>query len=695
MKKLVSLILIATFILVSGCATQKQNFLGVQEAPKKTAPKPSNPSIGSTQDAAAKIVTAKKEDDKTPKVLKSYTEDLNYTKAIEDFKDALKETPDAADLNYYTAESYRKLGNPKASIPYYAKALEVGFDNEELQLNYALALKADEQYDKAKEVLEDYVDEASIEIYRERAQKEIDNLDKLDVIGLDVRNVDLTPLDAINTEQAEYSPFFFNNTLFFASTREPETFERYDVPYSDLYQVAVDGLVPDAATLGPIPGAFNQPEINEGSIAFSPDGNTVVFAKGNANEKKGRRSVDLYISTKKNGKWSTPSSMPINSPQHWDTSPAFNQEGNTIYFASDRPGGFGGSDIYRATLNDRGRWGGVTNMGDAVNTAGDEVFPYVAPDKKLYFASDGHAGFGMLDLFSAENKGGDVTVRNMGPSFNSAADDFGLIYSDFPFEGFYTSNRAGGKGGDDLYSFVDNTSDLKQITYLLRGTTYKRNDDSTQTILGKVRVKLLDVNDQVIDDVLSSRGGSYNFPIDPEKDYTLIGEADDFFTARKIFSTMGQGIPQEELIERFTEKTFSEDLTLDPIVLDATIVLENIYYDLDKFDIRSDAAVELDKVVALLQDNPAIIQIELSSHTDSRGLDDANMLLSENRAKAAVDYIVSKGIARSRMVAKGYGETRLINGCDNNTECDDSLHQQNRRTEFKVLDYDKSKIDRN
>ncbi|OEK06852.1 OmpA family protein [Roseivirga misakiensis] len=695
MKKLVSFVFMTTLLIVSSCASKKQNFLGVQEAPKKTAPRPANPSIGPSQNAAAKVVTAQKEDDKTPKVLKNYVEDQNYTKAIEDFKDALKDNPDAPDLNYYTAESYRKLGNPKASLPYYAKALESGFENEELQINYALALKADEQYENAKAILEDYVDQASVERYRERAQREIDNLEMLDSIGLYVRNVDLTPLDAINSEQAEYSPFYYNKTLFFASTRETETFERYDIPYSDLYQVAVNELIPDAATLGPIPGAFNQPEINEGSIAFSPDGNTVIFAKGNANEKKGRRSVDLFISTKKNGRWSTPVSMPINSPQHWDTSPSFNQSGTTIYFASDRPGGYGGSDIYRATLNDRGRWGGVTNMGDAINTAGDEVFPYVAPDNKLYFASDGHPGFGMLDLFSAENKGGNVTVRNMGPSFNSAADDFGLIYSDFPFEGFYTSNRAGGKGGDDLYSFIDNSSDLKQITYLLKGTTYRRNDDSTQTILGNVRVKLLDVNGEVVDDVLSSRGGSYNFPIDPEKDYTLIGEADDFFTARKIFSTVGQGIPQDELIERFTEKTFTEDLTLDPIILDATIVLENIYYDLDKYDIRSDAALELDKLVSILKDNPAIVQIELSSHTDSRGFDDANMLLSENRAKAAVDYIVSKGIARSRLVAKGYGETKLINGCDNDTECEEALHQQNRRTEFKVLEYDKNKIDRN
>lgn len=688
MKKLNSLLFTLATLYLCSCATQKTNFLGVQEEPKKTVAAPSNPSIGPTQNAA-KIITADKEDKKTPKVLKNYVEDQNYIQAIEDFKKELASNPDAGDLNYYTAESYRKLGDPKASIPYYAKAIAAGFDNAELELNYALALKANEQYDDAKEVLSDYVDYASIEIYKERAQQEIKNLEKLDSISLYVRNVDLQPLDGVNTPQSEYSPTFFNNELFFSSTRESETFDRYNVPFSDLYKVGVDGLTPDASTLSALPAQFNSPGVNEGSVAFTPDGNTMVFAKGNPGEKKGRRSVDLFISTKKNGRWSTPVSLPINSPEYWDTSPSFNQAGTTLYFASDRPGGFGGSDIYRATLNARGRWANVSNMGPAINTAGDEVFPYVAPDNKLYFASDGHAGFGMLDLFSAENKGGNVTVRNLGPSFNSSADDFGLIYSDFPFEGFYTSNRTGGQGGDDLYSFVDNSSDLKKITYVLRGTTYQRNDDSTQVILGDVRVKLLDANGELVDDVLSSRGGSYSFPVDPEKEYTLLGEKDAFFTARKIFTTVGEGIAQEDLVERFTEKVFNEDVTLDPIVLDAVILLENIYYDLAKADIREDAALELNKLVQLLNDNPEI-KIEISSHTDSRDDDDANMDLSQRRAQAAVDYIISKGIARERLVAKGYGESLLVNGCTNDAECSEEDHQKNRRTEFKVIEVDQN-----
>lgn len=673
--------------LISACSS-KQNFLGVQEEPKNVN-RPSNPSLGAPQNAAD--VLSKEIEETTPKELKAYAEDQNYTQAIQEFKELLAENPNSPEINYYTAESYRKLGDLRSSAPYYEKALAAGYDSEELELNYAKALKAEEKYNEAKEVLSNYLGMASLEIYKERAERELANLEKLDSISLNVRNLDLKSLESINSEQSEYSPFFFNNKLYFVSTREETTFDRYDVPFSDIYSVDLNGLEPDENSITKLPELFNTENVNEGSIAFSPDGNTVVFAKGNPEGKKARRSVDLYFATKRNGEWSNPQIMPINNPSAWDTSPTFNQAGTTIYFASDRPGGYGGSDIYRATLNERGRWADVTNMGPQINTAEDEVFPYVSPDNKLYFASNGHAGFGMLDLFEAVNSGGVVTVKNLGPSFNSSSDDFGLVYSDFPFEGFFSSNRPGGSGGDDLYSFIDNSADLKKITYALKGTTYKIEEDSSQTILGEVRVKLLDSNEQLVDDVLSSRGGSYSFPIEPEKDYFLIAEKQDFFTTRKIFSTIGEGIPQEELVERFTEKVFTEDMALEPIVLEKAIVVPNIYYDLDKAEIRPDAAVELDKLVQLLKDNPNI-SIELSSHTDARAPDDYNLNLSQRRAQAAVDYIASQGIERDRLIAKGYGETQLINGCTNERvdECSEEQHQQNRRTEFKVTEYNKN-----
>ena len=682
------LTILSLLLLALACGSSKNvNFLGVQEEPKRTATSPANSTFEQTQTAASAVAADTEEEDKTPKYLEHYLEDEDYIQALTDFEEELSENPNAADVNFFAAESYRKLGRVRESLPYYKKAIEGGYEHEELEINYALALKANEEYDEAQAVLEEYVSYASTEVYKERAQQEIRNLQKLDTISLYVRDIELNLLNEINTANAEYSPSYYNGDLYYVSNSEPETFKRYDIPFSQIHRAKLNGLRVEEGTAGTMPGAFNEININEGSITFSPDGNTAVFAKGNPDGKKDRRSVDLFISEKKNGQWSTPISMPINSPEHWDTSPAFNNSGTTIYFASDRPGGYGGSDIYRATLNARGRWADVTNMGEDINTAGDEVFPYVSPDNKLYFSSDGHAGFGQLDLFEGVNRGGTVTVRNLGPSFNTSSDDFGLIYTDFPFEGFFTSNREDGAGGDDIYSFVDNSSDLKQITYVLKGTTYQRDEDSVQTILGNVHVKLMNESGVLVDDIISSRAGSFSFPVEPEKNYTLIGDKDNFFTERSIFTTMGETVPQELLVERFTEKTFNTEVTLDPIILNKAIVIPNIYYDLNKSDIRSDAATQLDKLVVLLADNPGV-SIELSSHTDSRSDDDYNQELSQRRAQSAVDYIVSQGISRSRLVAKGYGESQLLNGCSNDVPCTEDQHQENRRTEFKVIDID-------
>lgn len=682
-------IYVSLALVMWACGSSKNvNFLGVQEEPKKTATPPANSTFEQTQTAASAANVDTEDENQTPKYLESYLEDENYIQAIADFSAELEENPNAADVNFFMAEAYRKLGRIRESLPYYEKAIEGGHENENLEINYALALKANEEYDKARSVLEEFASIASTEFSKERAQQEIRNLEKLDTLRLYVRDVDLKLLNEINTVDAEYSPSFYNGDLYYVSNSEPESFERFDIPFSQINRAKLSGLEVEEGTAGTMPGAFNDLNINEGSITFSPDGNTAVFAKGNTNDKRGRRSVDLFISTKKNGQWTTPLSMTINSPEAWDTSPAFNNSGNTLYFASDRPGGYGGSDIYRASLNERGRWADVTNMGPDINTAGDEAFPYVSPDNKLYFSSNGHAGFGQLDLFEAINRGGTVTVRNLGPSFNTPSDDFGLIYTDFPFEGFFTSNREGGVGSDDIYSFIDNSSDLKQITYVLKGTTYQRDEDSVQTILGNVHVKLMDENGTLVDDIISSRAGSFSFPIEPERSYTLIGDKPDYFTERTQFSTIGERVAQEDLVQRFTEKTFNSEVTLDPIIINKAILIPNIYYDLNRAEIRNDAATELDKLVLLLADNPNI-QIELSSHTDSRAEDDYNQELSQRRAQSAVDYIVSQGISRNRLVAKGYGESELVNGCVNDVPCTEEQHQENRRTEFKVISVDK------
>ena len=689
MKSALKLSIGITLILLWGCQSSNKNFLGLDDSAPGTR---TTTSGGFAQEAAAdRAGDGEDEKTKAQKVKKSF-ENEEYETAIEEFKEDLEDDPNSPVANYYIAESYRRSNRIKEAKDYYAKAIEGGYADDEMELHYAKSLKVNEEYDEARRVLRSYIEYTTVEPFVARAENELRNLDKLDSIQLDVRKIEVTPADAINTENAEYSPYFYNNELYFSSTRETESvFKGNGSGFSDLYKVQANGLILDGGTVQPLEDFINEQGINEGTIAFSPDGNTMVFAKGNSGKKGGRPDVDLFISEKKNGTWTQPQAMPINSPD-WESSPVFNQAGTVIYFASNRPGGEGGIDLYRTSKNDRGRWANVSNLGAPINTPENEMFPYVSPDNKLYFSSDGHAGFGMLDMFEAVRQGGVTNVRNLGPSMNTPYDDFGLIYSDFPYEGFFASNRPGGRGDDDIYTFVDNTPDLKEVQYVLKGTTYSLDKDSTRSLLGGVRVDLYDAEGKIINDVTTGRGGVYEFTIDPEKEYTLLGNKVDFLAGRNALSTRGETVDKATLTERSFTKEFVVDLDLTKIEIAITELfkVENVFYDLAKWDIRPDAALELDKLVQFLKDNPGV-SIELSSHTDSRDNDDNNMILSQKRAESAVNYMVSRGIAKSRMTPKGYGETVLINECANDVPCTEEQHQENRRTEFKIINYDPTK----
>lgn len=688
MKSAARFSFITALIFLWGCSASNKNFLGLDSQPDS-----GNYTQGGFAQEAAAAAAVDTEDEKSQsiKVKKSF-ENGEYVTAIKELKEDLKDDPDSPVINYYIAESYRRSNRIYEAEEYYAKAIEGGHVDDEMELHYAQSLKVNGKYEDAKKVLRNYLTYTTVENFKQRAENELQNLDKLDDIRLNVRKISVNPAVGINTTNAEYSPYYYDGHLYFSSTRESgDVFLGNGTPFSDLYKVKTSGLLPESGTLEPLEEFINEQGINEGTIAFSPDGNTMVFAKGNSGKKGGRPDVDLFISEKRNGQWGQPRQMAINSPD-WESSPVFNQSGNVIYFASNRAGGEGGIDIYRASKNDRGRWGDVTNMGSAINTPENEMFPYVSPDNKLYFASNGHAGLGMLDLFEAINQGGEITIRNLGPSINTPYDDFGLVYSDFPYEGFFASNRPGGQGDDDIYTFVDDSPDLKKVQYVLKGTTYSLDQDSARSLLAGVKVTLNDADGNVVDDVTTGRGGTFEFPVEPEKEYTLLGKKIDHLTGRNTLSTLGETVDKSTLTQRSFTKQFVADLDLTEIakITGVGFLMENVFYDLDDDKIRPDAARELDKLVQFMKDNPAV-SIELSSHTDSRAPDDYNLGLSQRRAQSAVDYLISKGIETSRMVAKGYGETQLVNGCTNDVECTEEQHQENRRTEFKITNYDSSK----
>jgi peptidoglycan-associated lipoprotein len=609
-----------------------------------------------------------------------------YQNSIEAYK-KIAGNSNNGRANYYIAESYRLSNRIKEAEPYYAKAGGSTVDKDTLKFYYAQSLKANGKYAEAKAKLEELAQETTINGLKDRAKGEANGIDYLIKLGENPSFYKVKNLEMINTPSSEYSPVFLNNELYFTSSRgNDKIYEATGTPFTDIYKVASRGANVDLATVAPLPTGINSTNINDGCLTFSPDGKTMVFAKGNTGKKKGAVDVDLYITRYRNNVWSEPVMININDPDWWDSAPAFSPDGRTLYFASNRKkGGYGGTDIYSAQMDTRGRFTRVRNLGPEINTPGDENFPYMAEDGKLYFASDGHPGYGGLDLFVVKRANGKTSIVNLGQPMNSSGDDF-AIFLFRPDRGFYTSNREGGKGDDDIYTFINEDPNLKVVNYYLQGITYTKDKDDKMQVLANTKVSILDDKGDVMQDFTTGNDGKFLFRVYENEDYNMVGEADGFLVRRQAYTTKGKSIDPSTLKELLTTITLDTILVLDKIEINKIFQVENIYYNFNKWDIRDDAAKELDKLVQLLIDNPEI-KIELGSHTDSIDDNSYNLQLSQRRAESAVRYIVQHGIAPDRIVAKGYGEERPIARNTNPDGSDNPVgRQKNRRTEFKILE---------
>lgn len=608
-----------------------------------------------------------------------------FQSTIELYQGVLKKDPNNAEANFYIAESYRQSNRLQEAAPYYKKALDRGMKNDSIHMFYAFALKSNGNYDEAKRALEQHLKVVEEEEYQKRGQEEYDNLNNLEQVRAKKNYFRVKNLDEINSPAAEYAPVYNDGELYFTSSRgDSKIYKATGTPFTNIYRVKTQGARVDTTTITELDALINNYNINEGAVTFSPDGQTMIFARGNSGKKKGTADVNLYISSNRREGWTEPRMLNINNPGYWDSTPAFSRDGKTLYFASNRPGGYGGTDIYSAKRNSRGRFYKVTNLGPEINTSGNEMFPYISDEGYMYFSSDGHAGFGGLDLLVAKRRNGRTEIENLGEPMNTSADDFGM-YLFKADRGFFTSNREGGEGDDDIYTFVNEDPDLKIVNYYLEGVTMTHDDNDKLVILPRVEVKLFDYEGKVLDETVTEDDGKFRFRVYEHERYNLVGEKkggkDQYLITRAQFTTVGKSIDRDTLKQLVTDVKFDTLLVLEKIEKNKIFVMENIYYDLDKSDIREDAARELDKLVTILEDNPEL-KIELSSHTDDRADDDYNMKLSQRRAKSAVDYIISQGIASNRLTAKGYGETKLIIP---NAKTEEE-HQVNRRTEFKILE---------
>jgi peptidoglycan-associated lipoprotein len=607
---------------------------------------------------------------------KKFKQKGEYEAAMQEYKKALEAGGNKAYINAQIAECYRLSNRISEAGPYYKAALEANNKADSILFYYPFALKASGSYEEAKKGFQEYASNGGKPARVDRAQREIDNLNKLADIKKKKFWFEISNLDAVNSAASDFGPFIHENELYFASARGTSAlYGATGTPFSNIFVYKVGG---DATAVQEVNG-INTPGQHEASATITKDGKMMIFARSNDGGRKTHKEVCLYQTRYNGSVWSTPELLAgVNDIEYWNGAPSLSPDGKTLYFASNRRGGKGGLDLYRTKQDENGKWGKVSNLGENINTPGDESFPSITEDGKLYFSSDGHPSFGGLDLFVAIKKGETTVVENLG-DINTVSDDFGLTLKSAN-EGYFSSNRAGGKGDDDIYYFRDGKNDPRVVKFTTKGQAFSKDDKGVETVASNILIKLLDDKGGSVTETTTDDQGFFTFPMEPSKNYVFYVEKEQYYTKRDPFSTIGKSPAYEDLTSKETMIDLNHKLVLDKIKINQTFVVENINYDYDKFDIRPDAAVELDKIVLFLTDNPKI-SIEMSSHTDSRGDDAYNMKLSQKRADATEAYMVSKGIKTERINSKGYGESKPLI-VDAATEED---FQKNRRTEFKVI----------
>lgn len=612
--------------------------------------------------------------------------------AIDEYKEAYIKERDKAkksEIIFKTAECYRMANDIKQAEIWYDKAIKANYQDPVAVLYYAQALKANGKYPEAIVEFNKYKQLNSSDPRgdigaksSEEAQKWKDKPTRFKVeneAAFNTPNYDF----ATAYGKADYKSLFFTSSRDEATGKNPDgwTGEKY----TDIFETTQDkkGKWSSPAPLT----ATISTEANEGSVTLDKKGTVMYFTR--CQEAKNIGGVCKIFMAKRKGKeWNDPELLPFNADTFTVGHPCLSFDESSLFFSSDMPGGQGGKDIWVSEFDKKTKvWGTPTNAGATVNTSGDEMYPFVHKDGTLYFSSNGHPGMGGLDIFSATLKGKEyANVANMKYPINSAADDFGIIFEAEVDRGYLSSDREGGKGKSDIYSFY-----LPPLEFTLKG---KIIDMDKKTDLAGVVVELMTCDKLTSIKATTDATGSYSFDktqIKPNSCYKLIASKLKYFSATAEVSTVGME-ESADLIKDFS-------LTPIPVV----IVLPNIEYDLAKWDLRESSKTELGKLLKVLDENPTLV-IEIGSHTDTRSSDAYNKDLSDKRALSVVEFLSEKGVPADRLSYKGYGESIPRKITDDNqifpkgsvitdafiaklktNDEKEAAHQLNRRTEFKVL----------
>ena len=595
---------------------------------------------------------------------------------------------------FRTAECYRMIGDFKQSEAWYFKAIKANYSNPKAKLYLADAQRAQGKYDEAIIEYNNYKTEVPTDPRGEAGVKSSELAKEWTSKPTTYKIENMT---LINTKDREFCPAFVDrkyNKLYFTSTR-PGGLNSSDFDatigefYSDIFETQVD-----KKGIWSTPVALPEPvnsKYSEGLTSTTKKGDVLYFTRCTPENNKVVYN-QLWSAPRKGNQWGEPEKLSFCNDTNKFAAPAISADGMTLFFASDLPGGQGENDIWMVKFDKKEKkWGTPMNLGTEINTAGNDVFPYIHDDKTLYFSSDGHLGMGGLDIFKAESKGVDTwgNVTNMYYPLNSPSDDFGIIFESSKERGYLTSSREGTKGSDDLWSFV-----LPPLLFSIEGVIL---DSKYKEPIEGVVVKLVG-SDGTSVEVKTDATGTYRFAdngsggryVNPNTSYTISTQVgNDVISAHSPNGFVNSS-------EKWTETTVGEKESkvfkghnFSLVSIEKEIHFPEVMYDLGKSTLRPESQDSLLFLFQTLVDNPTFV-IELSAHTDSRGGDKDNMKLSEDRAKSCFDFLVSKGIPPARMIPKGYGKKRLlisdkeINALKTKEE-KEAAHQKNRRTVFTVL----------
>lgn len=629
------------------------------------------------------------------KVADKFFENFAYIKASELYEDAVKNGDDSVHVLTRLGDCYYNNSNSEKAAMWYKKALDKDADNvsAEYVYKYIQTQRSLGNYQEAEAWLDTFKMHQSDD---SRTNSEIedlsiyDELSSMEKVYIDVVNLDL------NTEYSDFGGYEYNGRMFFASARSAEgtgnkVYNWNEQPFLDIFETTVKETngVKEHGSVMPINADGINTAYHEATVAITNDGKTIYFSRDNLNkrnkldsDKKGTTHLKIYKATLDNNNWKDIEELPFNDDNYSVYHPALSPDNTKLYFTSDKEGGLGQTDIYVVDiLEDGNAYGKPMNLGSSVNTAGREGFPFIAKDSTLYFSSDGYVNLGLVDIFKSNIlKDSNAKPENLGAPFNSGYDDFAIYIDSDTETGYFSSNRPGGKGNDDIYTF--SAYECKQ---LVKGVV--RDKDTNEPIPG-ASVELINESGKIMNTVTSNENGEYIFEVECEKNYSLRGSKQDYEDDVQSFRTTAVN-NEEQNVDLFLKNLMA---------LPCEIVINPIFFDFDKWNIRTDSKYDLENIVDVMRAYPDM-KITIESHTDRRGTLKYNDKLSDRRANSTKDYIISRGIAAERIVsATGYGERRKLISDEeidamSTREEKEAAHQKNRRSHFRIVDCEEDQQD--